>query len=129
QAFADLHAGDARGDRLQFPLNLRRRVGLGIEGLMLRRRAEGEQENAGLGFAERRGGSDRFAGQRLQSQGITQTQAKHPQSADMQQIAAAKAVAKRLSRTAKSEHCRASWYAVTVTDGRRRLLPRTTAKG
>jgi hypothetical protein len=64
QALADVDAGNIRGDRPQLALDLRRRLGLGIERLVLRRRAVLVDQDARLGLAELRA-KGRGRGRRL----------------------------------------------------------------
>ncbi len=118
QLVADGQARHARGDGLHLSLDFGRGLGLGVEGLVLRRRAVGEEQDAGFGLAERAVAFRcrrpakrlRVAGPRFTSlciaepQEVAQRKPERSQAADVQEVAAGEAVAQRPRRAENAEH-------------------------
>src|SRR5207302_867778 len=93
-----------RGDGLHLALDFRRRFGLRVERLVLRRGTVRKKENTRFGSAERGSEFVRRSIRRLQSQGIGQSQPECAQPADVERIAARQPVTEFRGGSQNAEH-------------------------
>ena len=104
QPFANLQAGDRRVDRLHFALNFGRRERLRIEGLVLRWRAEQEDEDTRLGSRQRAMGTDiRCCDEPPRA---AESQPQRPDPANMQQVAPSHSITEPLYTAIDLKHGR-----------------------
>ena len=104
QVVADLDARHVRRDRLQFPLNLGRGLGLGVEGLMLRGRAVLVDQDARAGATEPGALCRRARPGASQAQIISQRESERSQPPDVEEVAAAQSMAEPLGVPEESQH-------------------------
>ena len=100
---ADLHPRHVGGNRMEFAANLRRRIGLEIEGVDMRRTALQIDIDDRV-IVHRAGRGRRFGPQQIGQSQISQAETADAQGADPEKISPRDAIAKGLTLAEQSQH-------------------------